>query len=141
MVSRAVAVATGYINGDGIGDIAFTQVDPTNGIALLGMLPGAGSGAFLEPVTMPIEGASPGLQLADVDGDGQQDLIAGTGIRTGVKIDILLGTAGGFAAPVALPLTADTDYLHTGDFNKDEAPDIIVTSSKLQRITIFESNP
>ncbi|MEJ7598302.1 MAG: VCBS repeat-containing protein [Kofleriaceae bacterium] len=141
MVNPAVAVAIGDINGDAMGDIAYTQVDPTNGMALLGMLPGAGSGAFLEPVTMPITGASPGLQLADVDGDGKQDLIAGTGIRTGVRIDVLLGTATGFAAPVSLPLTADTDYLHTGDYNKDQAPDIIVTNAKLQRITIFESNP
>ncbi|MEJ7598301.1 MAG: VCBS repeat-containing protein [Kofleriaceae bacterium] len=140
MVERTGALAIGDVTGDGIADIAYTQVDPSTDTSLVAMMPGAGAAAFLAPITIPAKGISMALQLADVDGDGKQDLVTGTG-DTSWQLDVSLGTATGFAAPVALPISGPANQIHTGDYNKDEAPDLIVTNTGTQTITIFESNP
>jgi hypothetical protein len=134
----AAAVAIGDVNGDGTADLAYTQVDPT--ATLLGLLPGAGAGAFFDPVTTPLAGVGRALALGDIDGDGKQDIVVGTGTST-YQLDVLLGTATGFATPVPLPIAGTADFLHTGDFNGDEQPDLIVTNTLAQTITVFESNP
>ena len=134
----AAAVAIGDVNGDGTADLAYTQVDPT--ATLLGLLPGAGAGAFFEPVTMALPGVGGALALGDIDGDLKQDIVVGTGTST-FQLDVLLGTATGFATPVPLPIAGGADFLHTGDFNGDEQPDLVVTNTQSHVITVFESNP
>jgi hypothetical protein len=132
MTTLPQAIAVGDINGDGLGDVAYAASDSS----VLAMMPGVGSGAFLAPVTTQLAGPLFGLALADVDGDGYLDMIAGGG-----ALEVVLSGEAGLAAPVTIPSTVFASSIQVGDFNGDEAPDLLVSSSTDGKIEVYESNP
>lgn len=67
------SVQIGDIDGDGITDLAYTTT--AAGTPHLGVLKGHGSGAFRAPVTIAATGDSALSQIADLNGDGRNDLI------------------------------------------------------------------
>ena len=132
MTTLPQSIAVGDINGDGLGDVAYTAPDSN----VLAMMPGAGSGAFLAPVPTELAGPLFGIALGDVDGDGYLDMITGGG-----ALQVVLSGETGLAAPVTIPSTVFASSIEAGDFNGDDAPDLLVSSSTDGKIDVYESNP
>jgi hypothetical protein len=100
-------------------------VDDRHGEAIL-LLRGAGDGGFDLDVVRFSVGGDPyrGMTLADVNQDGQLDLI--TPNRDEVAI-VLRESDGGFAAPEGIP--ADGPFeVRVGDLNGDGLPDLVVAT-------------
>ena len=137
-VSTAVtAVTAGDYNRDGTADIAFVE---SNG---MGMMRGAGGGAFLGAIRRSVDGARPAIATGDIDGDGFADVALGVSNAGVHSIAILRGLdTGSLAQPVMIPIAVAPDYLHLdGDINGDGAPDLIVTNVNAQTVLIVPSDP
>ncbi|MGE0400972.1 MAG: FG-GAP repeat domain-containing protein [Kofleriaceae bacterium] len=134
-------VAIGDIDGDDVPDIAFV-VKGSSG--QLGVMRGLGGAAFAAPVTMSAASLGPTIQVADVDGDGRDDVIA-TRVKTASNaILVAHGKPDGtLADPIAIPIAVtDIDYLHAeADYNGDGAPDIVATELNTETIAVFASTP
>lgn len=130
-------VAAGDIDDDGVLDAVF--IEPAG----VGIIRGAGAGAFLAAQRSPLMGGRRALAVADVDGDGHDDVAVGTSVGGVHAIQILRGGPGGtLAAPVAVPIAVEPDYVHfDGDVNGDGAPDMIVTNINAQTILVIASRP
>jgi uncharacterized protein (DUF2141 family) len=77
-------------------------------------------------LTTPSEG--PGFAVADFNGDGILDVVAGISSNEGVGLAFYQGNGNGtFKPPVVSPATYATSYFLVGDFNGDGLPDVMVT--------------
>jgi hypothetical protein len=107
-------------NRDGKLDLAVTIGGNYPGSPDVGILLGNGDGTFQAPVLFPAGDSPFGLTTADVNGDGNPDLIVG---NIGA-VDVLLGKGDGtFQAP-ATYLPGGSVVL-VGDFNGDGTLDIL----------------
>jgi hypothetical protein len=139
------ALASGDINGDGLsdlvigaGELGMNRMAPT-GAALVYL----GTGAGLPMVAAPTifgalgDGLGTSLDLADVDGDGLSDLVAGSPDASGQVggLAVYPGAAMGFGGtlrrygPVLAGATAfGRTVSHIGDVNNDGFEDVAVWS-------------
>lgn len=116
------AVATGDINADGRPDIITANYN-TNTV---GLLLGNGNGTFQPIVTFSAgTGTNPqSVAVADVNGDGQSDVI--TGNYFGNSVGVLLNDGFGSFQPIVLYTTGNhTHRAIVSDVNADNRPDII----------------
>ncbi|MCC6336895.1 MAG: VCBS repeat-containing protein [Myxococcales bacterium] len=114
------AVAVADFNKDLKPDVAVAaETAGAIGVAL-----GVGDGTFVAPASFPV--ATPvGLAAADIDADGNMDLVVGT---TGVAV--LLGNGDGtFDAPIVMyPSLGRISVMAVGDLNDDGRTDLAVVS-------------
>lgn len=136
VATAVLGVAVGDFDRDGTGDIAFSEA------GAVGVMRGAGAGAFLAPSRRPVAGATRAVDRADVDGDGRADLAVGVS-GSSRSIAVLRGQADGtLALPVLVPIAVTPDYVHfDGDINGDGAPDLLVTDINTQTVLVIPSNP
>jgi hypothetical protein len=136
---------TGDFNGDGVPDLAFfadyyiwhggCDGDLTAGSGV-GTLLGQGNGEFAAWAPIPIGGA-PNLgspTSADLDQDGVTDLLvsfsspdSGPAGASQFGLYQVSFADGGTTQPV-LTTDAGIDFLRVGDFNHDQAPDLLIVS-------------
>jgi hypothetical protein len=117
------AVAIADFNGDGIPDIAFSSMQ-LNGSSQsqISVLLGKGDGTFHFGSTMPIPGYVYAMAAADMNGDGNPDLLT-----TGDSLQVFLSTGKGtFKAPQSYDAAAGP--LAIADFNGDGRPDVAIAS-------------
>jgi hypothetical protein len=132
-------VAVGDLNNDGIPDVALTDAV---GVKVLLHTGAAGSGTYAAPVSVFTQSVDPGITganliaIADVNGDGLQDLIitdpGPVGSPPTVNVLLQSSTAPGtFAAPVSYPLSGDSipQSIVVADVNGDGKPDIVIGGS------------
>jgi uncharacterized protein (DUF2141 family) len=128
------SVTVGDFNGDGKLDLAVALYDDNVAVAIL---LGNGDGTFqpavgYAPTTL---GSSDFVAIADLDGDGKQDLaiaVGGTG-----SILVLLGNGDGtFQHPIGFSTDYNAVGIAVGDFNLDGKPDLAVgTNSSVSLLT------
>lgn len=119
----AAVVAVGDFNGDGNPDIAVLPPasSPTDSIEIL---VGKGDGTFSDkgPVSLGNGGTISSLAVADLNGDGNDDLLVGVTLASNASdIAVLLGSGTGTftAPPQLLPVPGPPMTISTGDFNGD----------------------
>lgn len=123
--SQGAAVAD--LNGDGAIDVVVTGRNDKP----LAVLLGDGSGGFLPAATYAAGDSGPtglfGVAISDLDGDGEQDIVAGNQALAGIDIFWGLGN-GAFADAVLVPTGGSSWAVATGDLNGDLRLDIVATS-------------
>jgi hypothetical protein len=131
----AYSVAVGDVNGDGKQDIVVANGNESNGDGSVGVLLGNGDGTFRSAVTYD-SGAtfSDFVVIADVNGDGQPDLVVantGGGVSGNGSVGVLLGNGDGtFRAA----MTYDSggrgpDSVAVADVNLDGKSDVLVANA------------
>jgi hypothetical protein len=133
----AIAPAVGDLNGDGFADLVLNggdnDTDP-NGRTFVAL--GDGAGGFGASVEVALGSFLVWQTLADVNGDGDLDLVATSGTNA---VEVRLGDgAGGFLGPARFP---NAVYYNpaVGDLNQDGRPDI-VTGDRNGRLNVFFNN-
>jgi len=133
----AVTVTTGDVNGDGRPDIAFIT---SSGYAAV--LLNKGDGTFPKTFNRYFVGyRATALQLADVNHDGELDLLTTDGSPDpGLSVMLGLGD-GNFEKPVHYPTTqTGLGDLVVADFNQDGNLDVAATEPKLKDIALYIGN-
>lgn len=106
-------------NGDGQADIA------TADAGSLTILINAGGFAFNASEPLAVEGMTHDLAAADLDGDGDLDLVA-RGIDSAHLTRVLNDGTGGFDAPASFDAGASIGGVAIGDVTGDGVPDAVV---------------
>jgi len=121
------ALVVGDVDGNGTPDLVTVTGDNLS-TTTVSVLEGDGHGNFQPPVVkQTVNAPSPNVALlADLDGDGQLDLILTVSNPAGISSSMvwLKNTGGSFAAPVTLT-TNSTGRFSIADFNVDGRPDIL----------------
>jgi hypothetical protein len=140
--NAAIAVTTGPntltallsdVNGDGKLDLIAANAGypnfDTNGVnpGYLSVSLGNGNGTFQTATKYNVGLYPSSVTLADVNGDGRADLIAGTTTTTASSIGVLFGNGNGtFQNPTLLKTYAWTGSVVVADLDGDQKPDLIV---------------
>ena len=122
-----LSIAVGDFNGDGKLDIAVQNYYNSLGQINASVLLGNGDGTFQAPLGFPTSDVPIGLIAADVDGDGNLDLV----FPTSTYVGVLYGNGDGtFRSPV--------DYLRTFTYGSLLAADL--TGNQVTDLAIVGSN-
>jgi len=138
-------LALGDVNGDGCADLVITR---TSGMAYLHL--GNCDGTFQDPfggLPLPTGDLPVGVVLADVNGDGNLDIITSAafldvgaeyGDQPGNLLSVFLGDGhGNFSNPKVYRGWASMYSLAVADLNGDGHPDVVATSQDADRVSIF----
>jgi len=129
-------IAAGDFNNDGIVDLAVTTTSNTVDILL-----GNGDGTFqaFDPVELS-SGMNPeSVSVADLDGDGNLDLVVAC--YGANAVGVLLGNGDGSFLPIELYAAgAGPISVTTADLNMDGVPDLVVTNLTANSLSLFEGN-
>lgn len=136
-------VAAGDVNGDGHPDLIVSGGYYNGDQRDLWVQLGRGDGSFAAPqlTMLPIAARPVVLKLADVNGDGRDDLITdrgGTAYGPGSRAVVFLATAGG-----TFRMHAEYDFsdlvpdVAIADFDGDDAVDLVVPSPMRAGVTVL----
>jgi hypothetical protein len=123
------AVWSADLNGDGMLDLLTTTyndtVYPFYNDSVLIVIFGLEDGGLSDPLTYSFDAGVDTIAVADLNGDGWPDVVAGSVTTPGVAILLNLGD-GGFGSPVSYPTGAPVRDIGVGDFNADGLQDLVV---------------
>lgn len=125
--SNPFALAAGDVNNDGNLDLVVTSL-AASGSGGVAVLLGNGDGTFqAATVFINDQGAGESVALADVNGDGNLDVLVG---ESGAGIEVFLGVGDGtFLPPLVYGASLGTiDALVVADMNEDGMLDLVATS-------------
>jgi hypothetical protein len=117
-------------NNDGILDIAYSEDSQ------LGMLLATGGGSFHHASLAPNDGYCQPIAAADVDADGNVDLLTLCAIYVGQEIRLMRGDGAGNFISESTVLNYVGRALKTADWNGDGATDLIVLSGQINNQSI-----
>jgi hypothetical protein len=116
-------VAIGDVTGSGIPDVVAVSIEYSISVLL-----GNGYGSFKAAVNTTTNWQSQvGATLADLNGDGKDDLVIGGSGAIGVLFSNGDGT---FQQPVSYPANDSLSNAVVGDFNGDGTPDLLAAGNK-----------
>jgi hypothetical protein len=119
----ATSVAVGDFNGDGVPDLAVTNVS----LGTVSILLGNGDGTFRTKVDYKSGTNAQMVAVGDFNGDGKLDLAVSN--YPGSTVSVLLGIGDGtFQAPVSYGAGQLADNVTAADFNGDGKLDLAVTT-------------
>ncbi|RYU74522.1 FG-GAP repeat domain-containing protein, partial [Hymenobacter persicinus] len=133
-------LAAGDLNGDNRPDIAFISQSTISVGVLLNSA--TTPGTFATPTFYPASNGSSssrGVAIADVNGDGRNDLITGNATQIGVRLNSTTtpGTFPTLATYASGNGTGSTDEIVVGDVNGDGRPDIIAANTNTNTISVL----
>ena len=126
------------LNGDGILDIAVAKEGRSEG-AGISILYGKGDGTFNDGPSLEIEPSPFTITIADLDGDGQPELVDGTRDNDRVRIWRADG-AGSFEVADDFESRGPFD-IATADLNGDGHPEIIATNFGGSALSVWPGLP
>lgn len=138
-VGQGPEVAAGDFNKDGKLDIVTVDY-PT---AQVSVLLGNSDGTFQPAIKTPVPGAFYGIAVADLNGDGNPDVVVGDSTGgTPRNVNVLLGKGDGtFATPVRYSTGGSGEgQIVIGDFNRDGKLDIAVVNQSDNTISLLLGN-
>jgi hypothetical protein len=122
----------GDVNNDGAVDIVSSSADSSQAVVWVAL--GHGDGTFPPPYSVPVTRYERELALADMDGDGRLDLIAGD-VFSGAVTTYQGHGDGTFAAGWDhMTSTQSVDSFAVGDVNRDGRPDIVAVTGYLETL-------
>ena len=127
------SVAVADFNGDGILDLAVTDLNSY----IVAILLGDGAGNFTSKYSYQIGVDPEYVAVGDFNGDGRPDLAIA---NQGGTLTVLLGNGDGSFTATASPTTGVAFSVAVGDFNQDGIPDLAVPNSNTDTVTIFLGN-
>ena len=135
-VTGSLALAVADVNGDGIPDIIAAGTTTVNATGSVSVLLGRAGGGFWPAVNLNVPGAPQSVAIADVDGDGNLDLVVG---ENSFAVAVLPGNGRGKfqQAPPGTPIGLNGSFA-AADFNRDGKLDLAVAS--LSGIAILLGN-
>ena len=116
-------VDLGDLNGDGTLDVAYAAHDARQVEYRLG----TGGGAFggIQSIPIPLNNKPSGMHVADLDGDGDMDMVSSTDQNDIGQIVVMTNAgAGSFSAVVFNTGGVNPDAVVTGDFDVDGDRDV-----------------
>lgn len=120
-------VAVGDVTGDGRNDVLMRTsyyFDPENDYKLF-VFPQQADGSLGTPVKYPAQGGA-AIEVADVDGDGRQDVV----VPTASGLEIYAQTEAGTLSPTGpLPGTSGAGAIAVTDMDGDKDVDLVTTTS------------
>jgi hypothetical protein len=136
-------LTTGDFNGDGVPDLAVTNLSATLGTAgAVTVLLGKGDGTFAPAVSYPVGEFAGTIVAADFNGDGNVDLAA-LDTQMGIanytnKVWVLLGRGNGTFKPALSTATGTgSGYLSFADVNNDGNVDLIIADEFASAMAIM----
>jgi hypothetical protein len=132
-----VSVAVGDFNGDGKPDLAVANAHDSSVSALLGN----GDGSFQTHVDYATGGLPLSVAVGDFNGDGKPDLAVTN--YNGDSVSVLLGNGdGSFQTHVDYGTGTGTGpySVAVGDFNGDGKPDLAVTNSEDNSVSVLTNS-
>jgi hypothetical protein len=142
--------AVGDLDGDGRLDLATTSANSAVGMTWetdgrVSVYTNKGGGTFSAPVEYVTDSTTHVIQIADLNGDGRMDLVAGC---TRSRLDVILNTGNGQFAPKTSyvcnaptpPETSGTIWafqISAGDLNGDGAADLAVVFGDTGKLTFL----
>ena len=143
-VAGAWQLAVGDFNNDGIPDLVATNSQFAFQQFVTVML-GNGDGTFQSPILIPVgpmdgnAGATSAVTVADVNGDGNADIVAAQ--FYGGTVDVVLGNGDGTFQPDQSYLSGGGTFgVTTGDLNGDDFPDIVATDRASVSTSVLINN-
>ncbi|MEU4676272.1 FG-GAP-like repeat-containing protein [Micromonospora sp. NPDC023737] len=130
--STETAIAAGDLTGDGLTDVVLTTGieadagDLNHSAFLYVQLPEHRLASPVRYATSVPTGGSMVPVIADIDGDGRNELL----VASGNGLDLYRQSAGGLAAPVALPFGAALGDVHVIDLDQDGKLDLVATTNE-----------
>lgn len=132
---KALAAATGDLDGDGKPDLASVKI---GGELLLQR--GDGAGGFSTWDSLHTEGIAKALAVVDFNHDARPDLVVAANAPSGL-LNLLQGDgSGGFVATSSLRAEGPLDALATADLNRDGYVDLVVSHGDLGAVSVFLSD-
>ena len=134
--SEPESVATGDFNGDGIPDLAVTNLNAN----IITILLGKGDGTFNTVASLQTGGATNVVAVGDFNRDGHLDLAVT--LSNSSSVNVFLGNGDGTFTPSnsSPPTGSEPAGIVVGDYNGDGLLDLAVVNSGSSTVTILLGN-
>lgn len=131
---QSSVLAAGDLNNDGLDDVVVNRLNPYGFSVLLA----TGGGAFGAESTTTTGSSEPrAMTVADVDGDGNADLLVAEG-GVGLQLSVRLGAGDGtLGAPATYNANQSAGNIAVADLDGDGLQDVVVTDASTGVVLLF----